>query len=173
MKIAVEEQNELKPRKAAVYIGMHESCLSGAAIDFDFLHKEGFFFHHYRPSPDPAAEPLGELVYVADLDDVVPVYATSIEGATGIILSPDADKVLAVWERGGWSTPGGAVNQGEMKIDALHREIREEVGLEVDAEVQPIYLGGYQQSNARDGGINDNFSAFLVRTTEEVPPFVW
>jgi ADP-ribose pyrophosphatase YjhB (NUDIX family) len=172
VKIAVEEQNELKPRKAAVYIGMHESCLSGAAIDFDFLHSLGFFFHHYRPSPDKDAEPLGELVYVVDLDDVVPVYATSIEGATGIILSPEADKVLAVWERGGWSTPGGAVNQGEMKIDALHREIREEVGLKVDPEVQPIYLGGYQQSNARDGRINDNFSAFLVRTTEEAAPMV-
>jgi ADP-ribose pyrophosphatase YjhB (NUDIX family) len=172
VKTAVEVQEALEPRKAAVYIGISESCLSGAAIDFDFLHSQGFFFHHYRPSADKAAEPLGELVYVVDLDDVVPVYATSIEGATGIILSPEADKVLAVWERGGWSTPGGAVNQGEMEIDALHREIREEVGLEVDAEVQPIYLGGYQQSNARDGRINDNFSAFLVQTTTEAQPMV-
>ena len=32
-----------------------------------------------------------------DLDDVVPVYATSIEGATGIILSPEADKVPPIF----------------------------------------------------------------------------
>ena len=102
-----------------------------------------------------------------DLDDVVPVYATSIEGATGIILSPAADKVLAVWERGGWSTPGGSVDSGEMKTEALEREIREEVGVKLNAAVPPIYLGGYQVAKARDDRVNDNFAAFAVRAHSE------
>ena len=75
--------------------------------------------------------------------------------------------MLAVWERGGWSTPGGAVNQGEMEIDALHREIREEVGVKLNAAVPPIYLGGYQVAKARDDRVNDNFSAFAVRAYSE------
>ena len=40
----------------------------------------------------------------------VPHYATAIEGATGLCFSPDGTEVLLVWERGAWSTPGGAVS---------------------------------------------------------------
>jgi ADP-ribose pyrophosphatase YjhB (NUDIX family) len=64
---------------------------------------------------------------------MVPNYATAIEGATGLCFSPDGARILLVWERGSWSTPGGAVNAGESKIDALARELYEEVGVEVCA----------------------------------------
>ena len=34
-------------------------------------------------------------------DDKVPGWSTSIEGVTGLLLSPDETKLLLVWERGG------------------------------------------------------------------------
>ena len=78
-------------------------------------------------------------------------------------MSPDEAHVLLVHERGSWSTPGGAVNPGEMKIDALGREAMEEVNVYFDPAFAPIYLGGYHQGAARDNRNNDNFSAFVVR----------
>ena len=70
---------------------------------------------------------------------MVPNYSTCIEGATSICFSPDGTQVLLVWERGGWTTPGGAVNAGESKLEALVRELGEEVGVEVDLDM-PVRL---------------------------------
>ena len=96
---------------------------------------QGFAFHHAVPDNT-------ELVYVCDQAGMTPAYATSIEGATGVVFSPDEEKILSVWERGGWNTPGGAVDPGEMKIEALARECREEVGIALDPSYDPVYLGG-------------------------------
>ena len=111
----------------------------------------------------------------------VPPYATSIEGATGIIFSPaggDGNEVnaaprngsqpigenlLLVWERGAWNTPGGAVERAELKYEGLKREVLEEVGAKLDDNFNPVYLGGWQAAGARDRRINDNFSVFAVR----------
>ena len=75
-----------------------------------------------------------------------------------------------MWERGSWCTPGGAVEPGENKLQALEREMREEVSLRLDLtseELPPHYLGGWQQSRARDNLINDNFSAFVVKCASD------
>jgi len=58
-----------------------------------------------------------------------------IAGVGAVIL--DGDSVLLVRRanepmRGFWSLPGGALELGERLIDGLRREIREEVGLEVN-----------------------------------------
>ena len=76
------------------------------------------------------------------------------------------ESVLLVWERGAWSTPGGAVNPGELKLDTLAREVMEGLTAAVDPSFVPIYVGG-QQAHARDGAVNDNFSAFVVRLASE------
>jgi len=161
----------------AVYVVV--SLRSMQAIDFSWLVNQGFHFHHYRapghgdtPPADPAAplahdEATAEFVYYCwpgtPETDMVPNYATAIEGATGLCFSPDGAKVLLVWERGSWSTPGGAVNAGESKIDALARELREEVGVEVDFGTPPQFLAGWSESRARDNLVNDSFCAFAVR----------
>ena len=99
------------------------------AIDFGWLVSQNFQYHHYRPpghdeTPTNQAdgsladgslayhdEGTAEFVYYcwpgSPESDIVPSYATSIEGATALIFSPDGSKVLLVWERGQWSTPGG------------------------------------------------------------------
>ena len=84
--------------------------------------------------------------------------------------------MLLVWERGSWSTPGGAVEPGENKLDALERELREEVNLTLDLVGWGAqYLGGWQQSKARDNLVNDNFSSFLVKVPAhaQAPTACW
>ena len=108
---------------AAVYVIV--SLRAMQAIDFGWLVNKGFAFHHYRapghgctplpePSTDSNAEGTAEFVYYcwpgAPEEDMVPHYATAIEGATGLCFSPDGTEVLLVWARGAWSTPGGAVS---------------------------------------------------------------
>jgi len=147
------------------------------AIDFGWLYKHGFTFHHYREAghgdTDPdSADANPEYVYKCFpgrdyQDDPVPAYATSIEGAFALILSPDGTKVLLVWERQSWSCPGGTVNIGESKVEAVAREVNEEVGVVVDDSMPMEYLGGYSQGRARDNLVNDNFAAFAVRVKSE------
>ena len=53
----------------------------------------------------------------------------------GAIVSDDAGRVLLLCHRfrpgSGWGMPGGFIEQGEQPEDALRRELREEVGLEI------------------------------------------
>ena len=75
----------------------------------------------------------------------MPSYATAVEGATAVVLSADGERLLLVWERGAWSTPGGAVNAGESKLEALEREVYEELQAEIDLSRGATLVGGWSQ----------------------------
>lgn len=152
---------------AAVYVTLAETSVDAEHIRA--IRARGFSFHHFIEASSPGAP--NELVYYAwpkgDAHDMVPAYATSIEGICALLLSPDEQRVLLVWEWGGWKCPTGAVDCGESKLGALARECWEETGVRVDNSFAPVYLGGWHCSKARDRAINDNFSAFAVRASSE------
>jgi len=54
----------------------------------------------------------------------------------GAVILNDKREVLLLKHRfragSGWGLPGGFMEQGEQPIDTLRRELREEIGLEVD-----------------------------------------
>lgn len=148
--------------KGAIYIEIPAKQLSRylpTLNDFDIK------FHHFQNNAytyyiwkvkDESGNPI---------EDKVPVYATSIEGVGGLILSPDLMKVLLVWEYGKWKLVTGAMKAGESPVDTLRREMTEEVGLEFTDNITRI--GGWHISKARFDAVNDNFTAFVVQATSE------
>lgn len=69
-------------------------------------------------------------------------------GVLGIILKDD--KVLLVKSNYGhfrWQLPGGYVEKDELLSQALHREIKEELGVEIDIKrLNGIYVKEYDQN---------------------------
>jgi len=51
--------------------------------------------------------------------------------AAGAVIRNDKSKVLIIERRGKWDLPKGKLNLGENYVDAVQREIKEEVGLSV------------------------------------------
>lgn len=87
-------------RVGAMYVTMHEIAqfLPGIA---SFLISRGFAYHHYAASfPRGDSGSRNEHVYYKwcrrGAKDMVPAYATSIEGAAAVLLSPDETMVLLV-----------------------------------------------------------------------------
>ena len=64
------------------------------------------------------------------------VAHTRFTVTAGAVIFNDKREVLLLKHRfragSGWGLPGGFMEQGEQPIDTLRRELREEIGLEVD-----------------------------------------
>lgn len=109
---------------------------------------------------------MGRREYVNDPDAPAP---TSLVPAVSAVIS-DSDSRLLLQRRADnqlWSVPGGAVELGESVLDALRREVKEETGLEVEADrligvySSPNYLIEYD-----DGEVRQQFSlAFACHIT--------
>ena len=64
------------------------------------------------------------------------VAHTRFTVTAGVVIFNDKGEVLLLKHRfragSGWGLPGGFMETGEQPIDALRRELREEIGLELD-----------------------------------------
>ncbi len=84
-------------------------------------------------------------------------------GVRAIIVEPreDGDRVLLIRHSyvAGWHLPGGGVGKGETLVEAMKREVREEVGLTVESAAQP--LGMYARFRS---GASDHVAVFVARS---------
>lgn len=57
------------------------------------------------------------------------------------LITNEGGEILVVNERGtGWGLPGGGLNWGEDALQALKRELKEELGCSADIEQQPVLI---------------------------------
>ncbi|WP_448191706.1 NUDIX domain-containing protein [Azospirillum sp. sgz301742] len=78
----------------------------------------------------------------------------------------DGDRVLLIRHSyiAGWHLPGGGVDKGETLVQAMKREVREEVGLTVESAAQP--LGMYARLGS---GASDHVALFVAESWSGTP----
>lgn len=151
--------------KGAVYAALPEDLMTAGAVKWlAVVLKRGYKFHHYHTTTDEAVY---YLWCKKEVPDMVPAYATSIEGGGVLVLSPDEEEVLLVrnrgWHNSHWARVGGAVNAGESCLEGALRECKEETKVIIDTTFLPRLAVCYNQPRARDQEINDHFMLFIVR----------
>ena len=136
--------------------------------------------------PEPiSSEPISSEPFVAE-DSVPPAvfstgaYAeapppaapsgrpTVLRVAAGIVTDA-AGRTLVVRKRGTTSfmQAGGKIEQGESALDALTRELREEIGLELDPDVTE-YLGSFRAVAANEPDTVIRAEVFALSTTQDL-----
>jgi 8-oxo-dGTP diphosphatase len=76
-----------------------------------------------------AASPVASAKPVASALPVVPVVAAALVDATGAVLI--AERPVGKPLAGRWEFPGGKIAAGESDVQALARELREELGIDL------------------------------------------
>ncbi|MBX8484495.1 NUDIX domain-containing protein [Pseudomonas cichorii] len=94
----------------------------------------------------------------------------TISIAAALLVAPDGQTLL-VRKRGteAFMQPGGKIEAGEPAVNALVRELEEELGLVIDPQ-QAIFLGEFSAPAANEPGFEVHCQLFGVRTEAQVVP---
>lgn len=139
--------------KGAVFLNINKDMLAVVSRlnGFNFHRHYNNLYTYYKWNLD-------------GVEDKVPAHSTSVEGVNGIVLSPDEQSVLLVYEYGNWKGVSGALNRGEMMTECLEREINEEVGVELDSSFETMWVGGWHDHSYGEARVNDNFHTMVVKS---------
>ena len=84
---------------------------------------------------------------------------------------------------GQWGFPGGGIEPGELMTDALHRELREELGIEIDCPVPALFKDCHHSKTFPNGTVRPVYMIFLlfhctassesIRLNEEFEEYLW
>ncbi|GFM85251.1 DNA mismatch repair protein MutT [Pseudomonas cichorii] len=90
--------------------------------------------------------------------------------AAALLIAPDGQTLL-VRKRGteAFMQPGGKIEAHEPAVNALVRELEEELGLVIDPQ-QAIFLGEFSAPAANEPGFEVHCQLFGVRTDAQVVP---
>lgn len=104
----------------------------------------------------------------ADVEDKVHPFATSTSGATTMILSPDEQSILLVYEQDMWKPVTGADHFKELSLNTALREAEEEVGIQRDLSFEPKVIGFWNIGGRCGGRINNVMTCYIIKalTTE-------
>lgn len=126
-----------------------------------------------EPSPQPSA-------YASAPPPASPKRPTVRRVAAGIVTDP-AGRTLVVRKRGtsAFMQAGGEIEQGESALDALARELRDQIGLELDPD-RTEYLGSFraEASNEPDTVIRAEVFALTIgyetyRPAAQIEELLW
>ncbi|MBC3485142.1 NUDIX domain-containing protein [Pseudomonas sp. SWRI50] len=90
--------------------------------------------------------------------------------AAALLIDPQG-RTLLVRKRGtvAFMQPGGKIDAGESPVEALVRELHEELGLRIDP-AQAIHLGQFSAPAANEPGYQVQAELFRVDSAEAVTP---
>ncbi|KAA9409908.1 NUDIX hydrolase [Haloarcula hispanica] len=83
--------------------------------------------------------------------------------AVGALVADPADRILFVYEDESWKLPGGGVEAGETRQEAVRREVREETGVESTVDE----LAAVTEVTVTDGGREATFFFGTYRATAD------
>jgi 8-oxo-dGTP pyrophosphatase MutT (NUDIX family) len=95
---------------------------------------------------------------------------TTLYIAAALLIGADG-RTLLVRKRGtqAFMQPGGKIEAGERPVDAMTRELHEELGITVDP-LQASYLGQFSAPAANEPGFEVRCELFRVQISEDVHP---
>src|SRR3989344_8793748 len=79
------------------------------------------------------------------------------------IVNKDYIYLLLMAKKGYWQNPQGGINEGESEIEALVREVREEIGISINGVSNEIRDFVEYQTERKGVLINSNVASYAVR----------
>jgi mutator protein MutT len=171
-------------RKPTIGLFFCTSC--NEIEDYGLLTKlvSPLLYDFFPEKSDQYSEELTKSISADRVLDCVKCFENSLYGqrvVNAIIRQSDSDKFLVIKKKEGihagkWAFPGGIIEKGETDEEALRREIKEEVGLEIRKILRRIsnYLYSRPDGTNTEGGcFLIEASDFEVKINSEVEEFRW